>query len=168
MAKNQTECSRLEQRSVVKFSVTEESKSCEIYRKMCDVNEVCFSQKMLLNVWRRLKWYWKWRPTIVNTSDPLKFPLVGPTQKFLGWTKFSSDDKRVKTHSEDFNEKEYKSFFFFLWEKCILKKGNYIENKINIFPGWEMWIVLLQNSPYLLNDSHVWIIDENRTDVTTE
>ena len=46
MVMNQTECSSLEQRSVIKFLLTEKCKSCEIYRKMCDVyGEVCFNLK---------------------------------------------------------------------------------------------------------------------------
>ena len=31
------QCSRLEQRSVMKFLVPEKYKPCEIYRRMCDV-----------------------------------------------------------------------------------------------------------------------------------
>ena len=34
MAPNQTECSKLEQRSVIKFWVTEKYKACEIHRKI--------------------------------------------------------------------------------------------------------------------------------------
>ena len=34
---NQTECSRLEQRSVIKFLVAEKCKPCEIYRRIYDV-----------------------------------------------------------------------------------------------------------------------------------
>ena len=47
---NQIECSRLEQRSVIKFFLTKKCKLCVIYRKMCDVyREACFSQKMFTN-----------------------------------------------------------------------------------------------------------------------
>ena len=42
----QTECSRLEQRSVIIFLVSEKCKPREIYRRMCDVyGEAYFSQK---------------------------------------------------------------------------------------------------------------------------
>ena len=45
MAANQPACSRFEQRSVIKFLLTEKCKPCEIYKKMCDgYKEACFSQ----------------------------------------------------------------------------------------------------------------------------
>ena len=47
---NKTECSRLEQRSVIKFSVAEKCKLCEIYWRMCDAyREAYFSQKRFRN-----------------------------------------------------------------------------------------------------------------------
>ena len=50
MITNQTECSRLEQRSVIKCSVAEKCKPCEIYKRMCDVyGEVCFSKIIFYN-----------------------------------------------------------------------------------------------------------------------
>ena len=50
---NRTECSWLEQKSVIKFLVAEKCKPCEIYRRMCDVyRKACFSQK---NVYERAK-----------------------------------------------------------------------------------------------------------------
>ena len=46
MLANQTEYSRLEHRSVIRFLVAEKCKLCEIYRIMCDVyKETCFSYK---------------------------------------------------------------------------------------------------------------------------
>ena len=46
MAANQTECSRLEQRSAITFFGTEKYKPCEIYRRTCDMyGKSCFSQK---------------------------------------------------------------------------------------------------------------------------
>ena len=43
-------CCRLEQRSVIKFLVTEKCKQCEIYKRMCDVyGKACFSLKMFTN-----------------------------------------------------------------------------------------------------------------------
>ena len=49
MAANQ--CSRLEQRSVMKFFAAEKRRPCEIYKRMCDVyGEGCFSKnKMFTN-----------------------------------------------------------------------------------------------------------------------
>ena len=48
MAENQIECSKLKQRSVIKFLVAEKCKPREIYTRMCDVDrEACFSQKCL-------------------------------------------------------------------------------------------------------------------------
>ena len=45
---NQTQCSRLEQKSVINFLVAENFKPCEIYKRMCIVNEkTCLSQKCL-------------------------------------------------------------------------------------------------------------------------
>ena len=37
MTENQMEYSRLEQKSLIKFLVTENCKSCEIYTRMCDL-----------------------------------------------------------------------------------------------------------------------------------
>ena len=46
MVANQRKCSRLEQRSVIKFLVAEKYKPCKIYRRMCDTfGEGCFSVK---------------------------------------------------------------------------------------------------------------------------
>ena len=46
MVANQTECSRLEQRSIIKFLVADKRKPYEIYRLMCDVyRKAYFSQK---------------------------------------------------------------------------------------------------------------------------
>ena len=36
---NQTQCTRLEQRSIIKFLIPEKSKPCEICRRMCDFTE---------------------------------------------------------------------------------------------------------------------------------
>ena len=50
MVANQTEYSRLEQRSVIKYLVTEKYKLYEIYRRMWDVyGEACFSPKKFTN-----------------------------------------------------------------------------------------------------------------------
>ena len=50
MPLNLTECSRLEQRSVIKFLVAEKCKSCEIYRRMFNVfGEASFSKKIFTN-----------------------------------------------------------------------------------------------------------------------
>ena len=49
---NQTECSGLEQRSLIKFFVDEKCKPCEIYRRMCDMyREAGFSKE---NVYKLL------------------------------------------------------------------------------------------------------------------
>ena len=46
MAANQIEYSKVEQKSVMKLLVAEKCKTCEIYRRMCDVyEEACFNQK---------------------------------------------------------------------------------------------------------------------------
>ena len=46
MLANQKVCSKLEQRSAIKFLLAEKCKACEIYRRMYDVNgEAYFSPK---------------------------------------------------------------------------------------------------------------------------
>ena len=51
MVENQTEYSRLEQRSVIKFVMAEKCKSCEIYWRTCDVNgEECVCLKECLQM----------------------------------------------------------------------------------------------------------------------
>ena len=43
MLANQIDLSRLEQKPVFKYFMTEECKPCEIYRRICDVyGKVCF------------------------------------------------------------------------------------------------------------------------------
>ena len=50
MVTNQTDSSRLEQRSVIKFLVAEKCKPCKIYWRMYDIyEEACFSTKMFTN-----------------------------------------------------------------------------------------------------------------------
>ena len=50
MAASQIECSRLEQKSVIKFSLIKKLTPCEIYKKMRDVyREASFSLKILTN-----------------------------------------------------------------------------------------------------------------------
>ena len=49
IAKNQTVDVRLKQRFVITFLVAENCKSCEIYRRMCDIyGETCFSKNKYL------------------------------------------------------------------------------------------------------------------------
>ena len=59
MLANQTEGSKLEQKFVIKLSVAEKSKPCEIYRRMRDVHEEnFFCQIMFTN--------------LLNMSSPLQ------------------------------------------------------------------------------------------------
>ena len=52
---NQTECSRLEQRSVIKFLVAEKCNPCETYRKMYDVfRETYFIEKKMFTNWLKI------------------------------------------------------------------------------------------------------------------
>ena len=45
MAKDQTECSKLKLRLVIKFLMAKRWKACEIHRRACDVyGETCFSE----------------------------------------------------------------------------------------------------------------------------
>ena len=48
MIANQVKCSRLEQRSIIKFLLAENCKPCEIYRRICDVyGEARFIKKKM-------------------------------------------------------------------------------------------------------------------------
>ena len=50
MVENQTKCSKLEQKSIIKLLMAEKSKPCEIYKRICGVyGEACFNQKMFTN-----------------------------------------------------------------------------------------------------------------------
>ena len=49
MVANQTDCSRFEQKFVIKFFVAEKCKPCEIYRRMGN-RVACFSRKMFINM----------------------------------------------------------------------------------------------------------------------
>ena len=50
MTVNQTDCSKLEERSVITFLVAEKCKPCEIYRRISDVyGEACFNQNIVVN-----------------------------------------------------------------------------------------------------------------------
>ena len=54
METNQTECSRFEQRYVIKFLLTKKCKQCEIYKRKCDMyREVCFSEKEDIYKWAK-------------------------------------------------------------------------------------------------------------------
>ena len=61
MVENQTECSILEQRSLIKFLVTDMCKPWDIYRRMCDeYRETYFNQNSL----------YKWAKNGFATSSP--------------------------------------------------------------------------------------------------
>ena len=75
MVANQTKCSRLEQRFVIKFLLAEKCKPCEIYGRKCDVyGEAYFSRK---NVYKWDKLFKEGQnsiqdegmPTIASTSE---------------------------------------------------------------------------------------------------
>ena len=75
MAANQTEHSRLEQRSVIKVLIAEKCKPCEIYSRLCDIyREAYFSQKnvpMSLPLWSELKCQsmkWKYKDSPVKKT----------------------------------------------------------------------------------------------------
>ena len=51
MVANQTECSRLEQRFVMKYLVTEKCKLYDIYKRIYDVyGEQCYSQTKMFTI----------------------------------------------------------------------------------------------------------------------
>ena len=54
MPANQTECSRLEQRSVIKFLQAKKFKSCEIYRRIYDAYREAYVSKKK-NIYRWVK-----------------------------------------------------------------------------------------------------------------
>ena len=69
MATNLIECSRLEQKSVIKFLAAEICKSCEIYRWMCDVYTEEYSSQKIFT--KRLKMglpLWAWDKKIRNKT----------------------------------------------------------------------------------------------------
>ena len=62
--RGKSECTRLEQRSIIKFLLVEKCKPCEIYNRLCDVyGEAYFSKKKIfpngLNVALPLSLNWK-------------------------------------------------------------------------------------------------------------
>ena len=72
MAANQTECSKLDQRSVIKFITIEKCKLCEIYKWMCGVykekqvlvkNILTNGLNMSLTLWSRVKKTIEWKHT---------------------------------------------------------------------------------------------------------
>ena len=50
MVANQTACSRVEQKFVIKFLLAEKSKPCEIYPRMCIKKYVLVKKEMLTNM----------------------------------------------------------------------------------------------------------------------
>ena len=81
MLANQTKCSRLEQRSIIKFLVVERYKPYEIYRRMCDVyGEACFDEKK-----KPYKWAKSFKEVQNNIQDKDKVKIedisLGTTHK---------------------------------------------------------------------------------------
>ena len=80
MTTNQTECPRLEQRSVIKFLVTEKCKPCKIYKRMRDVyGEACFSKK---NVYKWAKLFKDGRLSIEDEDKPGR-PTMASTPEMV-------------------------------------------------------------------------------------
>ena len=90
---NQTECSRLEQRSVIKFLLAEKCKPCEIYTRMCIVyREAWLSQRLLTNG--------------LNIGLPLRVRVKktvngAETHWFSGKKKFQAQQSVKKEHERD-------------------------------------------------------------------
>ena len=136
MVANQTACSKLEQRSVIKVLVTEKGKPSEIYRRMCDAyGEASFSQKMFINS--------------LNMSLPLRF-----------WVEKTVHGMRA--HWLSGNEKVPGSA---VRKKVMLTvllgherpiTNNFLEKDVTITSAFYCQ-PLKQNSPYLLNDSCICI-----------
>ena len=60
MTANQIKCSKIEQKSVIEYLTVEKYKSCEVYRRICDVyGETYFSQKSFTNGLTRV---WHYEP----------------------------------------------------------------------------------------------------------
>ena len=70
MAKNQTDHSRFEQKSVIRFLMAKKCKPCHIYTRMCDVwRKTCFSQKMFTNRLNIGLLLWDWMEKTVHRVE---------------------------------------------------------------------------------------------------
>ena len=80
---NQTECSRNEQRSVIKFLQAVNCKPCEIDKRMCDVYvEANFSKKIFTD-WLKIGLPWRARVK-KKTVNLLETQLLATKEKFPG------------------------------------------------------------------------------------
>ena len=81
MKENQIACSRLKQRSVIKFLLGEKCKPNDIYRKMCNMyGKICFSQK---NVYKSVK----------AVNQLISLPLQARVEKIVCEVKTPSKEK---------------------------------------------------------------------------
>ena len=93
MAANQTESSRLEQRSVIKFLVAEKCKPCEIYRRMSDVyGEACFSEK---NVYKWAELYEEGRKSVRDDDSSIQPPMSSTPEMVDSVNALILADRRV-------------------------------------------------------------------------
>ena len=87
MTANQTECSRFEQRSVIKFLVAEKCKPCEIYRRICNVYVLVKQILQMSQIWvcssnpelKRQSMVWEHTDSLVKE----KFQVLWPVKKML-------------------------------------------------------------------------------------
>ena len=87
-------CSRIEQRSVIKFLVAEQCKPSEIFRKMSDVyEEACFSQK---NVYKWAKLFKEGRKNVFDKDRPGRFTGVRTPTMINSVVDTIQSDRRVK------------------------------------------------------------------------
>ena len=79
MVINLAECSRLEQRYVIKSLVAENCKPYEIYRRICDVSrQACFIQKHCLQMGKT--WLYHYKPVSKRQSMEWKH-IDSPVKK---------------------------------------------------------------------------------------
>ena len=131
---SKSECSRFEQRSVIKFLVAEKCKTFEIYRRMCYVyGETCSSQKNL----------YKWAK--------YRFATTNLNQKDSSWNRNTLTlwQRKNTRESCQWNKADHAVFWDMKGPITIdfLAKSPTV-NSISYCQ------LLKKNSPYLLNDPH--------------
>ena len=134
-AANQTECSRLEQRSVIKFVVAEKCKPCEMYRRMCDIYGetcLCFWSKNIYK-WTNHGFGTKYTDFLAKKNNDFQvkktFLVLWSAKKVM--LTVTRDMKEPMTHD-------------FLKEGATVYRAFYCQ-------------LVKQNLPYLLNDPHIYI-----------
>ena len=136
MLLNQSECSRFEQRLVIKFLVDEKCKACEIYGRMFDVfREVCLNQKMFTNRLNMSLLLWAWTKKTVHGVGTVTLQQ----RKSTRWSAVNKE-----SHTETLLRYDRTYHYWFPWKRCNSKQYFLLSNPLAKFILFIEWPLYLQ------------------------